>query len=269
MTFSLDHQGFERTIVLSMQLSSDFWNFRGSFKIAKIVDIGTHMSLVRRANGRFIMIDSCALDDTQRGELLQLTDGGRAIEAIINVHPFHTLHCRSGHELAPHARLIGTRRHRQQDSDLPWDSQVIEDAETQAAFSEDLAFTRPDGVDLVTDDDDVHAGSVLVRHERSAIVHVDDTLNVIAAPGFLGRLLPQSRLKFHPMLPKALQPRSDAADAFSGWARALAENWSETRIVCAAHSAIRHLPEGGWRKEIHAALADIESKLEKHRAANG
>ena len=252
-----------------MQLSDSFWNLRGSFKIAKIIDVGTHMSLVRRRNGRFIIIDSCGLDEQQQRTLLDLTDGGAAVDAIINVHPFHTLHCRSAYEFAPEALLFGTRRHREQAPDLPWDDRVIEDVATQALFAEDLEFSVPDGVDLVTDNDSVHAGSVLVRHRESGIVHVDDTLNVLAAPGFLGRLLPQSRLKFHPMLPRALQPRAGAADAFAAWARDLAERWGDTTIVCAAHSDVRRLPEGGWRQEILSALSNLDSALAKHRAANG
>ncbi|WP_228275028.1 hypothetical protein [Stakelama tenebrarum] len=227
------------------------------------------MSLVRRASGRFLLIDSYGVTGTDRERLLALTDNGAAIEAILNVHPFHTLHCEAAHQLAPKARLIGTRRHREQAPDLPWEDGVIEDTATQAEFSADLDFSVPEGVDLVTDDPDVHAASVLVRHRASGTVHVDDTLNVLAAPGPLKKLLPQSRLKFHPMLPKALQQRAGAADDYARWARDLAENWAGTRIVCAAHSAVRQLPKGGWRREVLHALSDVEKTLGKHREAHG
>ena len=251
------------------QLGDDFWNFRGSFKIAKIIDIGTHMSLVRRANGRFVLIDSYDLEAEDRRDLLALTDNGAAIEAIVNVHPFHTLHCRAMHDLVPGARLIGTERHRKQAPELPWESSVIEDADTQAQFTADLDFSVPAGVELVTDDDSVHAGSVLVRHRASGIVHVDDTLNVLAAPGLLDKVLPQSHLKFHPRLSKALQKRAGAADEFDRWARQLAADWAGTPVVCAAHSAIRRLPERAWNEEVLAALSDVEGTLEKHRAEYG
>jgi hypothetical protein len=251
------------------QLADDFWNFRGSFKIGGLIDVGTQMSLVRRANGRFLMIDSYSLGDADRRRLMALTDNGTAIEAIINVHPFHTLHCRVAHRLAPNARLIGTRRHREQAPELPWEEQVIEDPATQAEFADDLDFAVPDGLELVTADDRVHAASVLVRHLRSGTVHVDDTLNVLALPGPLKRFFPQSRLRFHPMLGRALTPRAGAADAFAAWARDLARRWAGTPVVCAAHSARRELPQDGWRDEVMRALADVEKTLAEHRARHG
>lgn len=248
------------------QWAEDFWNFRGSFKIGGLIDIGTQMSLIRRANGRFLLIDSYSVSAGDRHGLMALTDDGAAIDAIINVHPFHTLHCRNAHELVPQARLIGTRRHREQMPELPWTDGVIEDEATQAEFTDDLDFAVPDGLQLVTADDRVHAASVLVRHRASGIVHVDDTLNVLVAPGLLKHILSPSRMRFHPMLGKALEPRPGAADAFAAWARDLAAEWSGTPIVCAAHSAVRELGPDGWRDEVLRALSDIEKTLADHRS---
>lgn len=259
----------EKGPVAMQQLAESFWNFRGAFRIAKVLDIGTQMSLVRRANGRFILIDSYDLDEEDRGQLFSITDNGAAIEAIINVHPFHTCHCAAAYQLAPSARLIGTRRHREQAPDLPWETNVIEDRSTQDEFSDDLDFSIPDGLDLVTADENVHAGSVLLRHRMSGIVHVDDTINVFAAPGILSHVFPQTRLRFHPMLAKALQKRPGAATEYATWARAIAERWAGTPIVCAAHSAVRRLPENGWRTEILHALSGVEKMLAKHRALHG
>lgn len=250
------------------QLAEDFWNFRGHHRIAGVLNVGTQMSLIRRANGRYLLIDSYAVSDDDRARLLAQTGNGDLIEAIINVHPFHTLHCYSMNQLLPRARMIGTRRHQQHAPTVRWDTAVIEDSATQQQFQEDLDFSIPAGLDLVTSDDRVHAASVLVRHRRSGIVHVDDTLNVLAAPGWLGKLLPQSRLKFHPMLGKALMPDREAADAFASWARALAARWADTPAVCAAHSAVRHLQQGDWQREVLRALADVEPTLERHRKAH-
>ncbi|TDH38533.1 hypothetical protein E2A64_05370 [Pseudohoeflea suaedae] len=249
------------------QLADNFWTFRGDFKIAKVISVGTHMSLARRANGRFLLLDSYELDESDRNSLLALTDGGQAIEAIINVHPFHTLHCTAVHRLLPHARLIGTGRHHRKAPELPWEQGIIEDKATQAQFAEDLDFSVPAGVDLVCANENVHFSSVLVRHRESGIVHVDDTIMVLAAPGLLGKLLPQSRLRFHPTLAKALQDRPDASDDFEKWARDIADRWAGTPIVCAAHSSVRKLSPGGWRKEILDALSGVEKTLARHRAA--
>lgn len=251
------------------QLAKNFWNFRGSFRIGGLIDIGTQMSLVRRANGRFLLLDSYSVRDADRRSLMALTDEGAAIDAILNVHPFHTLHCGAAHHLVPHARLIGTQRHRDAVPELPWEDGVIEDSATQAEFAADLEFAVPAGLDMVTGDDKVHAASVLVRHRASGIVHVDDTLTVLAPPEPLKRILPQSRLRFHPMLGKALEQRAGAADAFADWARALAERWAGTPIVCAAHSAVRRLPGHGWRDEVTRALSDVEKTLATHRSQHG
>lgn len=259
----------ERSINIGMkQLADDFWNLRGTFRIAGLINLGTQMSLIRRSTGRFLLIDSYDVSGADREALLKLTDNGAAIDAIINVHPFHTLHCRAAHELAPGARLFGTQRHRDQAPELPWQKDRIEDSATQAQF-EELEFSVPDGLDLVTSDDSVHAASVLVRHRASGIVHVDDTLMVLAAPGLLQHVLPQSRLRFHPMLAKALQPRVGAADEFTAWARVIAERWAGTRTVCAAHSAVRHLTPNGWHGEINRALSDVRKTLDQHRSRHG
>lgn len=251
------------------KLAQNFWNLRGSLKIGGLINVGTHMSLVRRSTGRFLLLDSYSVDDDDKRSLLSLTDNCEAIDAIINVHPFHTLHCRMAHHLAPQARLIGTRRHRDETPDLPWEDGVIEDATTQAEFAADLEFAVPAGLEMVTEDGSVHAASVLVRHRESGIVHVDDTLNVLAAPGILNSILPQSRLRFHPKLGKALERRPGAADAFAGWAGDIADRWAGTRTVCAAHSAVRHLAENDWHDEVIRALADVEKTLEAHRSQYG
>lgn len=251
------------------RLHDDYWNVRGSFKIAKLLDIGTHMSLVRRASGRFVVLDSYALGNSDLSQLLQLTDGGRQVDAIINVHPFHTLHCAALADALPGVRLIGTRRHLAELPDLPWDEAVIEDPATQAEFATDLEFSIPRGVDFISADDRVHVASVLVRHRVSRIVHIDDTINVFEAPGILSAVLPEPRLSFHPMLGKALQKRAGAAAEYAGWARALASSWADTPIVCAAHTAVRHLPPGGWKTEILGALSNVEKTLDSHRATHG
>src|SRR5690606_14502162 len=115
----------------------------------------------------------------------------------------------------------------------------------------------------------VHVASVLVRHRQSGLVHVDDTLNVMAAPGALRRPLPQSALRMHPMLSHALKPEAGAADAYAAWARALASRWADTGIVCAAHSVVRYLPEGHFEREVLAALDKVSGTLERHRARRG
>jgi len=91
-----------------IEVSSCFWNIRGSFKIGGVVDIKTHASLVRRANGNFVFLDSYSLGRDAREHVADIVRKGGEIEAILNVHPFHTMHVARMHELSPEARLYGT-----------------------------------------------------------------------------------------------------------------------------------------------------------------
>ena len=251
------------------QLADTFWNLRGVHRIAGFIDIGTQMSVARRPGGGFVVIDGCALDDAERDALLALTDGGARVEAVVHVHPFHTLHVDATHRLLPDATLYGTARHRERAPTLPWAGTPVEGWGADHPLADVFELSVPDGVDFVCPDERVHTASVLVRHLASGIVHVDDTLNVLAAPGPLRDVLPQSALKMHPMLAKGLTPEAGAADAYARWARQLAMRWADTPVVCAAHSAVRTLPPGGFRDEVEAALGKVAGTLERHRAKYG
>lgn len=251
------------------QLAATFWNIRGAHRIGGVLDVGTHMSVVQRANGRFVVVDGCPLDATQRDALLALTANGTQVDAVVHVHPFHTLHVEAMHRMFPTAALYGTARHRRQAPALPWAEGPVEAWGGDHPLRDLFALSVPDGVDFVCPDERVHVASVLVRHRASGIVHVDDTLNVLAAPGPLRRLLPQSTLRMHPMLARALRPAAGAADAYATWARRLAAGWADTRIVCAAHSAVRGLPAGGFQHEVEMALEKVSRTLDRHRLRYG
>lgn len=251
------------------QLAETFWTIRGRMKIAGVIDVGTHMSLVRRGNGRFVLLDSYEPGADDLAALREITAEGRVIDAILNLHPYHTLHCAALHRLFPEARLIGTRRHARQLPKLPWESGTLEDAATRHAFAEDLDLSVPDGIDLVTSDEKVHAGSILARDRASGIVHVDDTLCMLEPPSVLGAVLPAARLRFHPSLGKALQHRAGAADAFDAWARRIAGEWNDAPAICLAHKAIHEVGEASFGDQLRAALDRVSGTLDRHRKAHG
>ena len=251
------------------KLADTFWNVRGVHRIAGVLDIGTHMSLVQRSDGGFVVIDGCGLDESQRAAIMALTGNGERVVAVVHVHPFHTLHVGNTHRLFPSAALYGTARHHQRDPSLQWRGEPVEGWKDDHPLADLFDLSVPDGVEFVCLDERVHVASVLVRHRQTGVVHVDDTFNVMAAPGFLGGLLPVSSLRMHPMLGRALQKRAGSADAYAAWARALADRWADTRIVCAAHSAVRTLSAGGFAAEVISALDRVSSTLERHRARYG
>lgn len=56
----------------------------------------------------------------------------------------------------------------------------MEDWKDGHPLAELFDLSVPNGVYFVCPDEDVHVGSVLLRHRQTGIVHVDDTFNVIA-----------------------------------------------------------------------------------------
>ena len=250
-------------------LADNFWNIRGDFKISHVINIGTQMSLVQRPGGGFVLLDCYEMEASDQDELMALTDGGARIEAVLNVHPFHTVHCKFIQQILPDARLIGTRRHHRKLPDLRWDPALIEDETTQQEFADIFDFSIPAGVDFIPEDESVHVSSVMVRHRESGIIHVDDTLMFLNLPGLVEKLLPGPRLRFHPKLAEGLEKRAGAADDYIAWAKALARDWADTKIVCAAHKGIIHLTDETFAEAIGEALEQVSRTLDEHRKNYG
>ena len=252
-----------------IELADGYWSIRGEFKVAGVLNLGTHCALVRKADGRFVLLDSYTLPDDIKARVDALTDGGTAIDAILNLHPFHTLHCEWMHEAYPQAALYGTARHRSHLPDLPWEEVGCEHDALADLFGTDFAFSVPRGMPLVCDDETVHFASVLALHRSSGIIHVDDTF-VYLDKGFPFSLLPMNRrFGFHPTLAKALDPEAGAADRFREWAIELGIEWADARRIVAAHDGILELAEGEFPDRIGEALGRVGPVLEKHRARYG
>jgi hypothetical protein len=255
-----------------LHVADGFWNIRGSYKIAGVVDIGTHLSLVRRRSGKFVFLDSYAPSEPAQRDVDAITRGGEDVEAIVNVHPFHTVHVKAMHARYPRARLYGTSRHLSRFPDLPWEPARIEDPEAQALFADDLDFSVPRGVDLVSADERVHFSSVLVHHRATKTIHVDDTLMHLRMPGPLRLFGLNDRTSFHPTLAKALERRPGAARDFRRWAEDLADRWGDAENLCAAHTAAltaRENTGASIEDRILKALKDVEKTLGAHERSHG
>ena len=256
----------------TLHVADDFWNIRGSFKIVGVVDIGTQASLVRRRNGKFVFLDSYALSGAVEQEVLELTNGGKDVEAILNVHPFHTVFARKMHEQFPRAKLYGTARHVSRLPELPWEELRTEDPDLHAMFAEDFEFSVPRGVDFISANENVHFSSVLVLHRASKTIHVDDTLMYVRLPKMMRLLGLSDSMSFHPTLAKALEKRAGAAQDFRDWATELTERWRDAENLCAAHTATL-TSRKNQGAPIHArlvgALAKVEGKLTAHERKYG
>ena len=254
-----------------IHISDDFWNIRGSFKIAGIIDIGTQASLVRLKSGKFVFLDSYTLDGSVLREVDQLTNHGKNVAAVLNLHPFHTIHVKWMHEHYPKARHFGTARHLSKFRDLKWQGSRTEDIATQAKFAADFEFSVPRGVDFISDDENVHFSSVLVFHPASKTIHVDDTLMYIRLPVLMRFFGLTDAVSFHLTLSKVLEKRPGAAQDFRHWAGELAENWQDAANLCAAHTAtlITEHDQPSIHDRIIKALGKVESTLKSHERKYG
>ncbi len=219
-----------------IHVADDFLNIRGSFKVAGLIDIGTQCSLVRRANGRFVFLDSYTLSGKVQREVDALTNGGKDVEAILNLHPFHTVHVPAMHQRYPKAKLYGTARHLSRFPDLPWQKTRTEQPRLHTMFEEDFEFSVPRGVDFISANENVHFSSVLVFHRASRTIHVDDTLMYVRLPLPMRMLGFRDILLFHPTLRQALEKRKGAGQDFRDWALELAKGWRDAENLCAAHT---------------------------------
>ncbi|WP_437966900.1 hypothetical protein WMF04_46290 [Sorangium sp. So ce260] len=255
-----------------IQVADGFWNIRGSFKVGGLIDVGTHASLVRRENGKYVFLDSYTLGDAEKRHIDEITHGGRDVEAIINVHPFHTVHVRAMHALYPHARLYGTSRHLSRFPDLPWEQTLIEDPAAHEMFEGDFDLSVPRGVDLVSANENVHFSSVLVLHRASRTIHVDDTLMYLRLPSPMRLLGVHDMLRFSPMLAQALEKRPGAARDFRRWAEELALRSHDAENLCAAHTTTLTARENGGapiKDRILKALEKADRTLKAHERKYG
>ncbi|MGZ3218114.1 hypothetical protein [Paracoccus sp. T5] len=244
-------------------LGAGFWTIRGDLKIGGVLNVGTQAALVRLTTGRFVMLDSYPLRGALRDQVMALTDDGRSVDAILNLHPFHTLHCATTAADFPAARLYGSQRHWAKYPNLSWQPEPVESDAVAAIFAPDLEFTLPAGIDYISGNERVHAGSLLAWHPASRSLHVDDTINLLPVPRLLRPFFPRPRVFLHPSLPKAMLTDAGAHEQFREWLHALAQRCSQLRWLCAAHSGLREFAPGEFAKELQAAYRRVERSLSK------
>ncbi|MCA9661712.1 MAG: hypothetical protein KC486_25460 [Myxococcales bacterium] len=243
-----------------IKIADGFWNIRGVFRLFGLINVGTQASLVRLASGRFVLLDSYTLPEPIAEEVLALTDGGAAIDAVINLHPFHTVHVEAIAARFPSAKLYGTERHHARFPGLRWEPERTESEAFAALFADDLDFMVPRGVHFIPSDERLHFASVLAFHRASQTLHVDDTLNWMPLPW-------GGRLAFHMTLKSVLEDRPEAAAEFRAWAEALIARCEDVRHICTAHAGLAPLsaaPPGAIAARVREALAREEKMLRAH-----
>lgn len=244
-----------------IDLGNGFRNIRGNFRIGGVINVGTQCSLVELPSGRFVFLDSYTLQGDIRQQVMALTDNGRLLEAVLNVHPFHTVHCEQMARDFPRAVFYGSQRHHRKVPQVRWAEQLVESPFVAARYPE-LEFALPEGIEYISANENVHAGSLLAYHPASRTLHVDDTFAVL--PRTLRALLPfLPDLMVHPTAKQALKKQAGAGKAFCDWAEGLARRWEDTRQVCAAHSALKTFGPGEFQTALLAAVARARPQLER------
>ena len=239
-------------------LGSGFWNIRGSFRIGGIIDVGTQCSLIQLQSGRFIFLDSYTLSDDVRAQVMTLTNNGADVEAVLNVHPFHTIHCAQMAKDFPQAIFYGSSRHAKQVPEVHWADDLVESDAVSQRYPE-LEFSLSQGIYYISPNEKIHAGSLLVFHPASKSLHVDDTF--ISPPlKLLEAILPE--LSLHPTTKKALLDEPNAGKHYCDWATQLAHQWRDTRNFCAAHSGLVKFETGEFETALLTAINKARPKLE-------
>ena len=127
------------------EIGPGFWNVRGHFRIfARMIDIGTQMSIAQLANGNFLVIDTVELDGHLRMQIDQLTANGELIEGVIGTHPAHIQSFQAFYEAYPQAAYYGTPRHLHVLSQIPWLGSV-DDCNVRRKWEPDIEMRIPAG----------------------------------------------------------------------------------------------------------------------------
>ena len=250
-----------------IKITDNFWNIRGTFRLGGVLNIGTHASLVRIANGKFIFLDSYAFTGQVARDLNEIIGDSGKVDAVLNLHPFHTVHVEAMHRQYPEAKKYGTARHLSKFPKLPWEQLRTEDYALHAHFADDLEFSVPKGVDFISDDENVHFSSVLAYHRASKTIHVDDTYMYAKLPLPLRLIGVDGATRFHPTLSKALQPRAGAAQEFRHWAEGLNADWGDAKNMCTAHLATLTARENNGasiQERMRDTLAGVKQTLCNH-----
>ncbi|PNK60102.1 hypothetical protein [Psychrobacter sp. FDAARGOS_221] len=242
-----------------IDLGSGFWNIRGSFKLGGILNIGTQCSLVKLESGKFIFLDSYTLTGDVRDEVMRLTNNGQDVEAILNLHPFHTVHCEQMAKDFPSAVNYGSARHIKKVPSINWSDDLVESDAVAERYPE-LEFSVPDGIHYIHPNEKIHASSLLAYHPASKSLHVDDTF-VTPPANILKSVLPE--LSLHPTTKMALKDEPNAGKAYCDWAEAIADKWQDTINLCAAHSSLVKFSPGEFKQSLIATVNKARPKLEK------
>jgi hypothetical protein len=245
-----------------IQIGTNFWNIRGSFNfLFGLVDIGTHMSLIKLPTGKFLVVDTCAVTPDIKSEIDSLTDNGNLIEAVIATHPFHTVYFVPFQKLYPNTKYYGTPRHIRKITEINWDGDVSSPELLNKWESEGVFMRIPDGFEFNNPVESDHVSSLFLFHAASKTIHVDDTVFYFTDPGFVLRCsgAKHNSMSFHAYTTKYFLPDPNSPLHFKAWLEKLIDDWDFDNL-CSAHNSYKI---GGAKVQLIETLTKFTPTLEK------
>jgi hypothetical protein len=249
------------------EIAPGFYNVRASFpKFAGLVDIGTHMSMIKLSNGKFLVIDTVPLNHDLKLEIDNLTDNGKNIEAVVGSHPFHTLAFPTFYNCYPNSPYYGTPRHLRKLTEIPWTGSIKDNLKK---WEPDVQMRIPEGAEFDDPQPESynHFSCVWVYSPAAKTVHVDDTINYFGNPPVLVRLAGKKKgsMEFHDSIKgPGLYKTSEAPDLFKNWLLNIIQDWDFDNMCCA------HLGNkiGGAKDLLSQVLADAQPLFDAIKHVN-
>jgi hypothetical protein len=238
-----------------------FWNIRAPFKVLGLLDVRTHMSIIKLSTGKFLILDTVELDHQLKSEIDQLTDNGKNIEAVIGTHPFHTLAFPAFHTAYPNVPYYGTPRHLRKVTSIPWTGEISQHLNK---WSPEVEMRIPAGAEYVNPTPELlnHFICVWVFSRTAKTLHVDDTVNCYDTNSVLLKITGKKRyqLAWHPTMDgPGLKSEVGAPTQFKKWVEDVLRDWDFDNICCAhtgnniggAHDDLAELVKNSDDKFIH------------------
>ncbi|KAJ3384029.1 hypothetical protein HDU84_003230 [Entophlyctis sp. JEL0112] len=231
------------------------FNLRAPFKIAGILDIGTQMTFIRLATGKYVAFSTVVLDSDSKADVDTLTQNGELLEAVVATNAHHTLAFEAFNQYYPSAAFYGTPRHIRKFSSIPWKGDVS-DKLVLTMWDSEIAMKNTDvGIvwDVPTVPEFNHFPGMLVYHRATKTMLVDDCYIVAENGGPLMKLALGGSIAFHPKFIEALSDEKDAPAKFYSWMSAFLDEW-DVQNIATAHGGVKIGGAG-------AALRDALSKI--------
>lgn len=236
-----------------------FWNIRGSFKFALgLIDIGTHMSLLKLPNNKYLVVDAVPLNPLLKQSIDEITNNGADIEAVVATHPFHTLAFKGFYKEYPNVPYYGCPRHLRVLPEIPWQGSV-DDCAVRNKWSPAVEMRIPAGAEFVAPvpEDKNHFSGLFVFHKESRTIHNDDTIMIGSHPGILLKLagFRHGSMSFHPSIKgPGLYHTAEAPYQFKEFIESVIRDWDFDNI-CAAHMGNKI---GGAKEQLREVLVKAE-----------